>query len=70
MIWQQLSAPLAICSQLQLVRSMVVMVRCTLAHRVVLYDTYLNYGSVRKCRLNFMMKEFPADKQFTVWRIN
>jgi hypothetical protein len=51
---QQLSAPLAICSQLQLVSS--VMVRYTLEQRVFLYDTYVKYGSIRKCQRKFRRK--------------
>jgi hypothetical protein len=47
---QQLSAPLAICSQLQLVSSVVLHGWYTLEQRVFLYDTYVKYGSPRKCR--------------------
>jgi hypothetical protein len=47
-----------------------VMVRYSLEQRVFMYDTYVKYGPVRKCRrkfrLNFVMKESPAEKQFTV----
>jgi hypothetical protein len=50
------------------------MVQYTLEQRVYLYDTYVKYGSARKRRrkfdVNFMMEEFPVDKQFTVWWIN
>jgi hypothetical protein len=32
------------------------MVRCTLEQRVFLYDTYVKYGSARKCRRKFRRK--------------
>jgi transposase len=32
------------------------MVRCTLEQRVFLYDTYVKYGSVGKCRRKFRRK--------------
>jgi hypothetical protein len=47
------------------------MVRYTLEQRVFLYDTYVKYGlleSVGKSfDVNFVAKEFPAYKQFTIW---
>jgi hypothetical protein len=47
------------------------MVRYVLEQRVFLYDNYVKCGSARKCwrkfRPNFVMKEFPAEKQFTIW---
>jgi hypothetical protein len=52
---RQLSAPLAVCSQLQLVSS----VLCQGAvnfRRVFLYDIYEKYGSARKCGLKFRRK--------------
>jgi hypothetical protein len=56
------------------------MVRYTLEQHVV-YDNYVKYGSAGKSRRklrrkfrgervpsrNFVVKEFPADKQFTIW---
>jgi hypothetical protein len=71
--WRQLSAPLAVCFQLEL-SVCSAMVRYILEQRVFLYGTYMKYGSARKCRRKFRCKfrdkEFPADKQFTIWWIN
>jgi hypothetical protein len=50
---QQLQASLAICSQLQLVN---VTVWCTLEQCVFLYDTYVKFGSARKCWRKFRCK--------------
>jgi hypothetical protein len=44
---QQLSPPLAICSQLQLVSIAVRHGAVSLEQRVVLHDTYVKYGSAR-----------------------
>jgi hypothetical protein len=50
------------------------MVRYSLGQHVFLYDTYVKYGSAKNVSgtfyVNFMMKEFPADKQFTIWGMN
>jgi hypothetical protein len=47
------------------------MARYTLEQCVFLYNTYVKYGSVESVSknfdVNFMMKEFPADKQFIIW---
>jgi hypothetical protein len=47
------------------------MVRDTFEQRVFLYDTYVKYDlpeSVGKnFDVNFVMKEFPAAKQFIIW---
>jgi hypothetical protein len=43
------------------------MVWYTLQQRVFLYVTLEKYGSVRSVGENFVMKEFPADKQLTFW---
>jgi hypothetical protein len=45
------------------------MVRYTLQQRVFLYDTYVNMDLLESVDVNFGMKEFSADKQFTIWRI-
>jgi hypothetical protein len=52
--WRQLSAPLAVCSQLT-VRKQYVMVRYTLSN-VYFSMTHMKYGSARKCRLKFRRK--------------
>jgi hypothetical protein len=47
------------------------MVRYTLEQRVFLYYTYVKYDLLEtvgeKFDVNFVMKEFPADKQFIIW---
>jgi hypothetical protein len=47
------------------------MVRYGSEQRVFLYDTYVKYNLPESVGKNFdvnlMMKEFPADKQFTIW---
>jgi hypothetical protein len=47
------------------------MVQYTLDQPVFLHGTYVKYGSARKCSknvdANFVVKEFPVDKQFTIW---
>jgi hypothetical protein len=49
------------------------MVRYTLEQRVFVYDTYVKYGSAgmesvgENFDVNFVVEEFPADKQFTIW---
>jgi hypothetical protein len=47
------------------------MVRNTLEQRVFPYDTYVKYNLLEsvgeKFDVNFVMKEFPADKQFIIW---
>jgi hypothetical protein len=49
------------------------MVSYILEQRVFLYATYVKYGSARSVDenfdVNFVMKEFPADKQFIIWWI-
>jgi hypothetical protein len=46
------------------------MVRYTLEQRVFLFDTYIKYGLLesvgKNFDVNFVMKEFPADKQFII----
>jgi hypothetical protein len=71
---QELSVPLAICSQLQLVSSVVGHGVYTSEKYVFLYDSYVKYGSAGKCMqtfwhfdVNVVMKEFPADRQFIIW---
>jgi hypothetical protein len=56
----QLSAPLAICSQLQLVSGVVRHGAVYLEQRVFLYDTYETYGSTRKCRHKFHDERVPS----------
>jgi hypothetical protein len=48
---QQISTPSVICSQFQLVSSVVC--HGTLEQRVFLYGTYVKYGSARKCQQKF-----------------
>jgi hypothetical protein len=47
------------------------MVRYTLEQHVFVYDTYVKYGLLESVGenfdVNFVVKEFPADKQFTIW---
>jgi hypothetical protein len=43
------------------------MVRYTLEQRVFVYDTYVKYGLLESVGENFVVKAFPADKQFTIW---
>jgi hypothetical protein len=45
------------------------MVQYTLHQRVFMYDTS-NTDLLESVGENFVMKEFPADKQFTIWWIN
>jgi hypothetical protein len=54
---QQLSVPLTICCQLQLVR---VMVWYTSEQRVFLHDTYVKYGSAGKCGQKFRDQIVPS----------
>jgi hypothetical protein len=67
---QHLSVPSAICSHLKLVNN----VWYTSEQRVLLYDTYVQYDLLesvgKNFNMNFVMKAFPADKQFTSWWIN
>jgi hypothetical protein len=66
---QQLSAPWAICSKLTV---------SSLAHgRATVYfcmtpmwNTNLLESVGENFDVNFVMKEFPADKQFIIWQIN
>jgi hypothetical protein len=51
MIYQQLPALLAICSQLQCV-----IMRYTSEQREFLYDTYVKYGSAGKCQRKCLRK--------------
>jgi hypothetical protein len=71
---QQLSSPLAICSRLQLVSSVVVLVRYTLVtlHLCMtpMWNTDLTETVGENFVVNFVMKEFAADKQFTILWIN
>jgi hypothetical protein len=53
---QQTSAPLAICSQLQLVSNVFHHGAIYLEQRVFLYDTYEKYGSARQCLRKFRCK--------------
>jgi hypothetical protein len=53
---QQLSAPLAICPELQIVSSVFRHGAVYLEQHVFLYDTYVKYGSARKCRQKFWHK--------------
>jgi hypothetical protein len=53
---QQLSAPLAVCSQLQLVAVCSVMARYTLEQHVFLCDTQVKYRSAREYRREFRRK--------------
>jgi hypothetical protein len=50
-----------------------IMVQYSLGKCVFLYETHMKYEYARKCwqnfNVNFMMKEFPAAKQFTIWWI-
>jgi hypothetical protein len=50
------------------------MVRYTLQQRIFLYDTYMNEdlleNSGDNVDVNFVMKLFPADKQFIIRLIN
>jgi hypothetical protein len=40
----------------------------TLEQHAFLYDTYVKCGSVgENFDINFVMKEFPRDKQFIIW---
>jgi hypothetical protein len=47
------------------------MVPYIVEQRVFLYDTYMKYVSLESVGenfdVNFVMKEYPADKQFTIW---
>jgi hypothetical protein len=43
------------------------MMRYISEQRVFLYVTYVKYGE--NFYLNFVMKEFPAHKQVTIWQI-
>jgi hypothetical protein len=47
------------------------MVRFTLEQRAFQYDTYVKYDLLESVgeifNANFVMKEFLADKQFTIW---
>jgi hypothetical protein len=47
------------------------MAHYTLEQCVFLYDTYVKYDLLESVGenfdVNFMMKEFPADKQFIIW---
>jgi hypothetical protein len=51
-----LSAPLAVCSQLKLVSSVFRHGAIYFSAHVFLYDTYVKYGSARKCRRKFRRK--------------
>jgi hypothetical protein len=57
---QQLSAPLAICSQLQLVRSVLRHGEVYSEQSVFLYVTHVKYGSARKCRRKFRDERVPS----------
>jgi hypothetical protein len=62
---QQSSVPLAICSQLQSVSSVFRYGAIYfIVQRVFLYDTYVKYGSAKKCQKNFWCKfcheRFPS----------
>jgi hypothetical protein len=50
------------------------MARHTLEQRAFLYDTYVKYYLLESIGenfdVNFVMEEFSADKQFTIWWIN
>jgi hypothetical protein len=46
------------------------MVRYTSEQRVFLCDTCVNTDPLENVDINFMMEEFPADNQFTIWWIN
>jgi hypothetical protein len=47
------------------------MVRYTLEQYVFLYDTYVKYDLLESVgenfNVDFVMKEFPADRKFTIW---
>jgi response regulator of citrate/malate metabolism len=58
MIFQQLSVPLSICSQLQLVSSVVRYGAIHLEQHVLLYDIYVKYRSARSCWRKFRRKFF------------
>jgi hypothetical protein len=64
---RQLSAPLAVCSQLQLVSSLfrhgTVYFRVTC---ISVRNTDLLESVGKNVDLNFAMKEFPVDKQFAI----
>jgi hypothetical protein len=48
------------------------MVRYTLEQCIFVYDTYMKNTELlesasKNFDVNFVVKEFPADKQFTIW---
>jgi hypothetical protein len=53
---QQLLAPLAICSQLQLESSVVRLGAVYLKQYLFMYETYVKYGSASNCRQKFRLK--------------
>jgi hypothetical protein len=73
---QQLSAPLAVCSQLQLVSNVFRLgtvhfrATCISAWHLRTWNTDLLEIFDENSDVNFMMKEFPTDKQFTIWWMN
>jgi hypothetical protein len=71
-VLQQLSAPLGICSQLvsRVVHHGAVCFRATCISVWHLWNTYLLESISKNVDIIFVMKEFPADKQCTVWWIN
>jgi hypothetical protein len=43
------------------------MVRYTLEQRVFLYVTHVKYDLLESVDVNFVIKEFSADKESTIW---